>query len=144
MDKFKAQKDGRAISVEDWIKSYSEEVEMDMSKFNQPPKVETDMKAKNFLGKNLKVTIERAGEVVYNEGKDDEQRKSVLYFVGKELRLVLNPTNNEIICNAYGDDDAGWAGKEISLTTKTYEAEGYDPGWVVSALDVEFDDSIPF
>ena len=115
-----------------------------MSKYNQPPKVETDLKAKNFLGKNLKLTIERADTVTYNEGKDNAQTKSVLYFVDKKLRLVLNATNNEVICSAYGNDSDGWVGKEISLTTKTYEAEGYDPGWVVSALDVEFDDEIPF
>ena len=117
---------------------------LDMSKYNQPPKVETDLKAKNFLGKNLKLTIERADTVTYNEGKDNAQTKSVLYFVDKKLRLVLNATNNEVICSAYGNDSDGWVGKEISLTTKTYEAEGYDPGWVVSALDVEFDDEIPF
>ena len=115
-----------------------------MSKFNQPPKVETDMKAKNFLGKNLKLTIERADTVTYNEGKENAQTKSVLYFVDKTLRLVLNATNNEVICSAYGNDDEGWVGKEISLSTKTYEAEGYDPGWIVAALDVEFDDEIPF
>ena len=115
-----------------------------MSKFNQPPKVETDLKAKNFLGKNLKLEIERADTVTYNEGKPEEQTKSVLYFVGKDLRLVLNATNNETVCNAYGDDDSGWIGKNISLTTKTYEAEGYDPGWIVAALDVEFNDDIPF
>ena len=125
-----------------WVREY-EEIKMDMSKFNQPPKVETDMKAKNFLGKNFKLTIERADTVTYNDGKDNAETKSVIYFAGKSLRLVLNATNNEIICNAYGNDDDGWVGKEISLSTKTYEKEGYDPGWIVAALDVKVDD-IPF
>ena len=128
---------------EQWLADY-EGIDMDMSKFNQPEKVETDMKAKNFLGKNFKLTIDRADTVTYNEGKPDAQTKSVIYFVDKTLRLVLNATNNEIICSAYGNDSDGWIGKEISLSTKTYEAEGFDPGWVVSCLNVEFDDSIPF
>ena len=138
------QETGLNQSQQQWVDEYNEgESNVDMSKFNQPEKVETDMKAKNFLGKNFKLTIDRGDTVTYNEGKSDEQTKSVIYFVGKELRLVLNATNNETLCTAYGDDSDGWAGKEISLTTKTYEKEGYDPGWIVAALNVEVDD-IPF
>ena len=117
---------------------------MDRSEFNAPPKVETDLKAKDFLGKNFKLIISAVDTVVYNEGEKDEQKKTVLYFEGKEKRLVVNPTNNEALCTAYGNDDEGWVGKEIGLTTKDYSDKGYDPGWIVQALDVEFESDIPF
>ena len=116
---------------------------MDRSRFNPSGGNSNDLKAVDFLGKNLKLVIDRVDTVVYNEGEPNEQQKTVLYFVGKEKRLVLNASNNEILCRAYGDDDTGWIGKEIGLTTKEYKAEGFPPGWIVSALDVESDD-IPF
>ena len=127
----------------EWLADY-EGVEMDRSKFNPPPKVETDLKAKDFVGKNLKLVIREVDTVVYNEGEPNEQAKTVLYFEGKEKRVVLNATNNETLCNAYGADDDGWGGKEIGLTTKDYSDKGFDPGWIVQALEVEFESDIPF
>ena len=117
---------------------------MDRSKFNPPPRVETDLKAKDFLGKHFKLVIREVDTVTYNEGEANEESKTVLYFEGKEKRLVLNATNNQILCSAYGDDDDGWIGKEVSLSTKDYSDKGFDPGWIVQALNVEFSDEIPF
>jgi len=117
---------------------------MDRSKFNPSGGNSNDLKAVDFLGKNLKLTIERVDTVIYNEGELDENSKTVLYFVGKEKRLVCNASNNEILCNAYGSDDTSWPEKEIGLTTKEYTAEGFPPGWIVSALDAEFESDIPF
>ena len=104
-----------------------------------------DLKAKDFVGKSMKLKIDRVDTVTYpaNE-KQPEQTKAVLYFEGKEKRLVLNSTNTETLCNAYGDDSDGWVGKNISLTTKDYSAEGFGHGWIVAALDVDFDDDLPF
>ena len=117
---------------------------LNMKSFVHEQKSE-DLKAKDFVGKNLKLTIDRVETVTYppNE-KQPEQTKPVLYFVGKDKRLVLNSTNTETLCNAYGDDSDGWAEKNISLTTKDYSAEGFGVGWIVAALDVEFNDDIPF
>ena len=117
---------------------------MDRSGFNPTPKVETDLKAKDFVGKNMKLVIREVDTVTYNEGAADENSKTVLYFEGKEKRVVVNASNNEILCNAYGPDDAAWVGKEIGLTTKDYSKEGFDPGWIISALDVAFEEAIPF
>ena len=117
---------------------------MDRSTFNPSGGNSNDLKAADFLGKNLKLTIERVDTVIYNEGEPNENQKTVLYFVGKEKRLVLNATNNEVLCKAYGEDDVTWPNKEISLTTREYTAEGFPPGWVLAALNVDFDDSIDF
>jgi len=117
---------------------------MDRSRFNPTGGNSNDLKAVDFLGKHLKLIIERTETVIYNEGADNEHEKTVLYFVGKEKRLVLNATNNKTLCDAYTSEDANWEGKEIALTTKEYKAEGYPPGWIVQALEVEFDDNIPF
>ncbi len=117
---------------------------MDRSSFNPSGGNSNDLKAADFLGKNLKLVIERVDTVIYNEGEDNEQKKTVLYFVGKEKRLVLNGTNNETLCSGYGVDDDEWPGKEIGLTTKEYTAEGFPPGWILSCLDADFEDDIPF
>ena len=105
-----------------------------------------DLKAVEFRGKNLKVVISEVGTRTYPARDDQrEQTKSVLSFEGKEKTLVCNGTNNDILCDAYGEDGEGWVGHEIGLTTKDYE--GYGTGWVITPLDVEppeFDDEIPF
>ena len=104
-----------------------------------------DLKAKDFIGKTLKLTVERVETVTYpaNESQS-ESTKPALYFVDKKLRLILNGTNTETLCNAYGDGSAGWIGKEISITTKDYTDKGFGHGWIVTPLDVEFSDDIPF
>jgi hypothetical protein len=101
------------------------------------------LKAKDFLGKNLKVAISEVQFVEFEarEGQPAD-KKAILLFEGKEKGLVLNGTNNDTLCNAYGFDSDKWIGKSISLTTKEYE--NFAPGWIVAPLDVEYDDSLPF
>ena len=117
---------------------------MDMSKYKSEGNT-TDLKAKDFVGKTLKVNIDRVETVTYPANDDQpETTKPALYFVGKEKRLILNGSNTETLCNAFGDDSNEWAGKDISLTTKDYTSKGFGHGWVVTPLDVEFSDDIPF
>lgn len=101
------------------------------------------LKARDFLGKNLKVSI-RDVQFVEFEGRDGEppQRKAILLFEGKEKGLVLNTTNVENLSNAYGWDSDNWIGKSVALTTKEYE--GFSPGWIVTPLEVDYDDELPF
>ena len=120
---------------------------MDMSKYKADEN-SSDLKAKNFIGKRLKLVIDRVETVTY-EAKDNqpEQTKPVLYFEGKEKRLVLNGTNTETLCEAYGSMDSDWLGHEIALTTKDYTEKGFGHGWIITPLDVaepDFDDDIPF
>lgn len=117
---------------------------MDMSQYKGEGNT-TDLKAKDFIGKNMRVTIERVDTVTYPaDDNKPEQTKAVLYFVGKEKRLVLNGTNTETLCNAYGTESDGWLGKEIGLSVKDYTDKGFGHGWIVQALDMEMDSDIPF
>jgi len=118
---------------------------MDMSRFSSS---ESDhLKAADYLGKNLKAVIKEVGSISFDaaEGRPAQER-GTLSFEGKEKILVLNATNNGILCDAYGPDSDDWIGHEIGLSTKEYKQEGFAPGWVVEILDVEkeFSDDIPF
>jgi hypothetical protein len=105
-----------------------------------------DLKAAEFKGKYLKVVISGVATRTYpaKDGRP-ENTKTVLSFEGREKTLVCNGTNNDILCDAYGEDGDGWIGHEIGLSTQEYD--NFPTGWVVTPLDVaapEFDDDIPF
>jgi len=107
-----------------------------------------DLKAKEFIGKNLKVKISGVTVREYEATEDKPANsKPVLAFEGKDKGLVLNATNTQILITAYGMDDDSWVGHEIGLTVKDYSAKGYGHGWIITPLDIEapdFDDDIPF
>lgn len=119
---------------------------MDMTQYSQSDS--NDLKAADFIGKNLKVFIEKV--TIRNfEGteKMPANSKPSLSFKDKEKTLVLNATNTKILCEAYGDDSDSWIGHEIGLSVADYTSKGFGHGWVVTPLDVEpedFDDDIPF
>jgi len=105
-----------------------------------------DLKAADFIGVNMKVVIDKVDTVHYDATNDQpETTRAVIYLVGKEKRIVLNPTNTKTLCEAYGSEDDGWIGHEIGLTVKEYDT--FKPGWIVTPLDVkapDFDDDIEF
>ena len=132
---------------EQWIRDFDrEESTVDMTQFVKEGNT-NDLKAKDFIGKNLKLTIERVETVKYEASEGNLQSastKAALYFVGKEKRLILNSTNTETLCNAYGPNDSDWTGKDIALTTKDYTDKGFGHGWIVTPLQVDFNDDIDF
>ena len=107
-----------------------------------------DLKAKDFIGKNLKAKIESVTIRDYPATDDHPaSSKPALSFVGKEKTLVLNTSNTKILCDAYGKDSEDWVNHEIGLTVKDYTDKGFGHGWVVTPLDVkapEFEDEIEF
>ena len=117
---------------------------MDMSKFSTSDS--EHLKASEFLGRNLKVVISDVSTIEFPAKNDKPAvQRSTLSFEGKDKILVLNASNNKILCTAYGDDSDGWIGHEIGLSTMEYD--GFQPGWIVKPLDVaepDFDDDIPF
>ena len=137
---------------ERWLQDYERAInrdrreEMDMSAYSSGES--KDLKAKDFIGKNLKVKI--AGIEIRNyPATEDKQAtsKPVLSFEGKEKVLVLNPTNNKTLCAAYGNDSEKWIGHQIGLSVIDYTDKGFSPGWVVKPLDVkapDFDDALDF
>lgn len=78
-------------------------------------------------GKPCKVTIERVEkdvEMTLPGGK--VEKKPVVYFVGKEKPLVLNPTNAKLIADICGPKPSEWTGKTITLyqsSTQMYDKE---------------------
>ena len=119
---------------------------MDMTKYSQSDS--KDLKAADFIGKNLKVVIS-AVEVRNFEAteKFPANSKPAVSFEGKDKQLILNPTNTKTLCKAYGDDSDNWIGHEIGLSVADYTDKGFGHGWVVTPLDVEpedFDDDISF
>ena len=107
-----------------------------------------DLKAAEFVGKNLKVRIASVTIQHFDANGDQAaQDKPRLTFVGKEKGLILNSTNTQALVKAYGTDSEAWVGHEIGLTTKDYSDKGYGHGWIVTPLDVkapDFNDDIPF
>ena len=139
-------KNPRLQTVAEWIRDYEGVAQVDMSKYGHSDS--KDLKAADFVGKNLKVVIE-AVEIRHYPATDDKPAndKPVLTFLGKEKGLVLNATNTKTLITAYGPDSDSWVTHEIGLTVADYTDRGFGHGWVVTALDVEpedFDDDIPF
>ncbi len=136
-----------------WNKEYADTynklyggVEMDMTQYAVSES--KDLKAKDFVGKNIKVKISGVSIRKY-DATDDKAAHSrpALSFAGKEKELVLNATNTDVLCVAYGNDSEGWVGHEIGLTVADYTVKGFGHGWVVTPLDVvapDFESDIAF
>ncbi|HUW11254.1 MAG TPA: hypothetical protein VM537_16105 [Anaerolineae bacterium] len=78
------------------------------------------LKAANILGKRVGVTIDRV--VAETVGEDT---KPVVYFKGKELGLVLNVTNANMIAEIAGDDEMdNWAGTKLVLYSCKVDYQG--------------------
>ena len=119
---------------------------MDMTKYAESQS--KDLKAADFIGKNLKVRI-AAVTIQHFDATDQQpaQDKPRLTFVGKEKGLILNSTNTQTLVRAYGSDSEHWVNHEVGLTTKDYSDKGFGHGWIVTPLDVkgpDFNDDIPF
>jgi hypothetical protein len=101
------------------------------------------LKAGDLQGKNIKVTIESVDIVEFENDDGHKETKPSLGLVGKEKRVVCNPTTVNELAGAFGWDSDGWVGKEIGLSTKHYASLGKD-GLVVTAQKTFVDDEIPF
>jgi len=138
----------RDPACQKWLDDFNKAGEkmMDMTQYSQSDS--KDLKAAEFIGKNLKVIISGVEIRDYpaQDGKPANS-KPVLSFEGKDKQLVLNATNTKVLCTAYGNDDEGWKNHEIGLTVADYTDKGFGHGWIVTPLDVaapDFDDDIPF
>lgn len=77
------------------------------------------LKASDLDGKQIIVTMRDC--VVESIGED---KRPVLYFVGKEKGVVLNKTNANNISDAYGFDTDEWTGKKVVLYTAYVDFQG--------------------
>lgn len=77
------------------------------------------LKAADLQGRTVNVKIDR-----YTIEEIGDDRKPVLYFVGKEKGLVLNKTNANEIAFVYGDDMDQWLGQGIELFSMQVSFQG--------------------
>lgn len=88
------------------------------------------LKSADLQGRTVKVTIDR-----YTIEEVGDDRKPILYFVGKEKGLVLNKTNANEIAFTFGDDMDDWGGKQIELFSMMVSFQGKNmPGLRVRAV----------
>jgi hypothetical protein len=79
------------------------------------------LKASDLDGRNVTVTIQSAKlEAIANQ----ERKKLVLSFVGKDKQFICNKTNADTIAEMYGKEIDPWAGKRITLCTRQVEYQG--------------------
>lgn len=77
------------------------------------------IKAADLKGRQVSVKMDRAEyEMIGND------KKLILYFVGKEKGMVLNKTNASNIATVYGDDTDDWRGQEIVLFEAMVDFQG--------------------
>jgi len=77
------------------------------------------IKAADLKGRQVSVKMDRAEyEMIGND------KKLILYFVGKEKGMVLNKTNASNIATLYGDDTDDWRDQEVILFEAMVDFQG--------------------
>lgn len=71
------------------------------------------IKASDLQGRE--VTVAMSQVVIEAVGRNNSDKKPVLYFQGKEKGLVLNKTNSRAISAVYGGDTSRWMGQPVVL-----------------------------
>jgi hypothetical protein len=77
------------------------------------------VKAADLKGRQLTVKMDRTEYEMIGEDK-----KLILYFVGKEKGMVLNKTNANNIASIYGDETEDWRDQEIILFEAMVDFQG--------------------
>jgi arabinogalactan endo-1,4-beta-galactosidase len=77
------------------------------------------IKAADLKGRQVSVKMDRAEYEMIGQDK-----KLILYFVGKEKGMVLNKTNASNIAAVYGDDTDEWRDQEIILFEAMVDFQG--------------------
>jgi len=78
------------------------------------------LKADTFKGKRVTVTCDHVALEKVGEGD-----KPVLYFQGKDMGLVLNKTNANMIAEIAGDDEMdNWKGVKVVLYAAKTDFQG--------------------
>lgn len=81
------------------------------------------LKADDLQGRDVTVTIQDVEFDVI--GKDNnEGKKLILSFSGKEKKMVCNKTNATTIAQLYGDDTDHWIGQRIIVGPREVEYQG--------------------
>jgi hypothetical protein len=77
------------------------------------------IKAADLMGRQISVKMDRTEyEMIGND------KKLILYFIGKERGMVLNKINANNIAGIYGDETEAWHGQEITLFEAMVDFQG--------------------
>jgi hypothetical protein len=77
------------------------------------------VKAADLKGRQLTVKMDRTEYEMIGDDK-----KLILYFVGKDKGMVLNKTNANNIASIYGDETEDWHDQEIVLFEAMVDFQG--------------------
>ena len=77
------------------------------------------LKSSDLAGNVVNVKIDR---VAVEQIGDD--RKLVMYFIGKSKGMVLNKTNARTIGDVYGEDTDDWVDKQIEVFSMKVDFQG--------------------
>lgn len=81
------------------------------------------IKADDLQGREVTVTIDRVEMENIGQGQNQD-RKPVAYFQGKQKGLVLNKTNSMNIASVYGPETSGWTGRQVTLFSAWVDYQG--------------------
>lgn len=101
-----------------------------------------DLKSPTGKGyREFNLTVESLEPVDFKDDQGVTEKKWVVHFKGAQKGLVLNRTNAQTICDAYGEDTDEWIGNKIILYVTTVGTPtGPKPGIRVrTANDETFD-----
>jgi hypothetical protein len=113
------------------------------------------IRAADLQDRQHELTMQR----VELENVGDDDKKPVLYFVGRQKGLVLNKTNSRTIAAAYGDDTDEWEDKNLiifpamvdfrgdqveAIRVRVPKAAAKPPSSPSENPGVDMDDEIPF
>lgn len=120
-----------------------EETTMDMSQYAGSES--KYLKASDLQGKRPRVRVAKVSLLEFDDDEKGKHHRPALTLEGKDKQLVLNATNTDELCRAFGSDSESWIGKELGLSTKYYSGVGKE-GIVVTPIVAEpdLDDDIPF
>jgi len=132
---------------EEWSKAYDKETE-EQRMVDRSGSFKGEggqwLKAEDIQSHSVKVVIAKVTDETMDDFKTQQPvQKVCLKFDGKDKGLVLNKTNGDKLITQYGADDSGWIGKEVGLEYHYYDDFGR-AGIVLTILDKEFNDDIPF
>jgi len=94
------------------------------------------LKAANYVGETLAKVVAGVTEDTFERPGEEPQTKNVLMFsdqLDHGDNIVLNNTNTDTMCDAFGEFSDAWIGKKIWLGTKRYDIDGKQTyGWIIT------------
>ena len=82
------------------------------------------LSAADLQGQEFRLTIQDIYLGTLDNDEGGQQQKPVVRFANAKKEMVLNKTNASAIAASYGDDTAGWVGRDIILFSMMVDFKG--------------------